>query len=115
MDINKLTNSINGELKGTGTASRNQKMPETVSNNELSDKVSLKSTDLNKNEKQSARLELEKLHRSSFERINDYRNKLAEFEKAGNSSPESLQETEIGKKINDPAVWSEIADKILGF
>lgn len=117
MDINKLTNHINGQVNGAGSAENSQKASQTSSakqEDNFSDKVSLDKFDHRKSEELFAKIELEKLNQSSFNRLKDVKAKLVEYEKARNISEEAAQETEIGKMINDPDVWENIAKNIVG-
>jgi len=42
------------------------------------------------------------------------KSKISEFETAKNESSETAAQTDIGKMINDPSVFEEIAKKMLG-
>lgn len=117
MDIKKLNNHVNGKLNGTNATEYSRHTSKTSSakgQEEVSDKVTIKSSNSHKSEKQFARLELEKLNQSSIDRLKDYKAKISAYQQAKASSPEEAGETEIGQKLNDPDVWSDIAGKILG-
>jgi len=117
MDINKLTNHINGHINGSGGAENSQKASEASTpkqEDSFSDKVSLNKFNNRKSEELFAKIELEKLNQSSFSRLKDLKSKLVEYENAKNDSAEAAQETEIGKMINDPDVWESIAKNIVG-
>ncbi len=75
--------------------------------------MSLENFSSRKNEQLFAKIELEKLNQSSFNRLKDYKAKISEYERAKNESPEAAKNTEIGKMINDPEVWGNIARNIL--
>jgi hypothetical protein len=115
MDINNINGKLNGHLNGTRSSEETGKPQADIkpaSKNGYSDKVSLGRYSGKKNEELFARVELEKLNQSSFDKLRTMKAKIAEYEEAKKSSPESAAETEIGKMLNNPGVWKEIADKI---
>ena len=117
MEINKLTNNINGHISGSKAAEGNQEAQKVSSRdktNGFSDKVSLDKLPSGKNEDLFAKIELEKLNQSSFGKLKDYKAKIEEYKAAKEISPEAASKTEIGQMINDPEVWGAIADKIQG-
>ena len=115
MDIKKLNNNINAQLNGTGAAGHSAKASEAANNKAArptTDKVSLGDYRFSKNEKLFAKIELEKLNQSSFGKLKEYKAKLQEYQEAKEVSPEKAGATEIGKMLNDPEIWSQIADKM---
>lgn len=115
MDINKLTNNINGPLDSASSANSSQNASKIESAKEadkFSDKVSLEQFGARKSEKLFAQIELEKLNQNSFSKLKAYKAKLVEYEAAKSKSDEAAAETEIGKLLNNPDVWSDIANKI---
>lgn len=114
MDINKIGNILND-------AKASAQSPKTVQDNSVSnsepkyaDKVTIKNNSTGKNEQDFARIEYEKQNRSSFESLKSYKAKLSEFEDLQKTDPSSAKLTEIGQKLNDPDVWKNMAEKILG-
>lgn len=117
MDINKLNNQINGRIEGSKASEQGQKasgISPVRKNEEISDKVSLSGGSAKKGDELFARIELEKINQSSFGKLQDYKEKLKAYEEAKAQSPEAAAQTEIGKKLNDPQVWQDIAQKMLG-
>jgi len=118
MDINKLKNNIDSHLTGTkGTDNSHKTSPSSTrkakSDDSVKDKVSLENYSVNKSEKEFAKVELKKLNQTSFDRLKNYKAKLSEYNQAGNISTEAAKKTEIGKLINDPDTWNEIARQII--
>ena len=113
MDIKKLTTHLNG----TQPAKKGQSMSGASSvdgeRNGSQDKVSLNGYSFRQNELLFARTEYEKQTQASFGKMNALKAKLAEYHTARSESAEKAVETEIGQKLNDPAVWSGIARKML--
>ena len=62
----------------------------------------------------SPKTELDKLSRGSFDKVRAMKAELTEYENAMKSSPEDAAKTTLGAKLNDPAVWENIADAMLG-
>lgn len=120
MDINNLSNHVNnGQLNPNKiTADQTQKVNDSSAkpvDNEISDKVSVSSSfKSKKSEELFAKIELEKFKRGSFDRLKDMKAKLTEYEAAKAKSPEEAKETAIGKMLDNPDVWEEIAQKITG-
>jgi len=116
MDINNISNLIKNHINESKAAASNEKS-EAVSagkgKDSISDKVSIDSQRSAKSDEQFARIELEKLNNSSFEKLKSIKAKLVEYEKLKATSPEKAANSEIGKLINDPAVWGDIANKII--
>ncbi|MEQ8525910.1 hypothetical protein [Gracilimonas sp.] len=116
MEINKLTNHVNGQIKSTDASESSKgasKVTRTEKPAEFTDKVSLENYSAKKSEQLFAKIELEKLNQSSFGKLKDYKAKLQAYEAAKNESPEAAKNTEIGKMLNDPEVWSKIAQNIV--
>jgi len=118
MDINNITNSFNGKATDTNstTESRAASGSSAISksNNGFADKVSLGNYSANKGEELFAKIEMEKLNQSSFDKLKTMKANISEYQAAKEISPEAANETEIGKLLNNPDVWGEIADKIIG-
>jgi hypothetical protein len=116
MEINKLTNQVNGHIKSTDASGGSQqasKVSRAEKSAELTDKVSLENFSAKKSEQLFAKIELEKQNQTSFGKLKDYKAKLQAFETAKNESPEAARNTEIGKMLNDPEIWSKIAQNIV--
>ncbi|SMO95887.1 hypothetical protein [Gracilimonas mengyeensis] len=117
MDINKLNNHINGHVNGTAASDSTERsnQAEAIGKaRETSDKVSLTNpSNAKKSEELFAKIELEKLNQSSFDKLKGYKAKLQEYEAAKEQSPEAAAQTEIGKMLNDSDVWGKIAQNII--
>lgn len=117
MDINKLSNHIDRKLDGTRPADQNQKAANNsvkAPDSEIADKVSLNSFKSNKSEELFAKIELEKLKHNSFDKLKEMKAKLSEYEAAKSDSQKDVKETALGKMLDNPEVWEEIAKKITG-
>jgi hypothetical protein len=115
MEINKLTNHISGQTNSTHASEGSQSASKITARDRshaVSDKVSLENFSSKKSEELFAKIELEKINHASFEKLKGYKMKLQEYEAAKQVSPEKAGNTEIGKMLNDPDVWSKIAQNI---
>ncbi len=115
MDIKNIYNNINSQVNGAGPSEGSGKSDRAASStkNSYSDKVSLNEYSRAKNEKLFAKIELEKLNTSSFDRLKEFKAKLNEYETALKESPDKAAETDIGKMLENPEVWESIATKIV--
>lgn len=117
MDINKLNNNINGRINKTEESSKGQKTTDASSEKSAVDSnvdnVSINDYKFLKNDREFAKLEMEKVNDASSKRLLEFKSKISEYQEAKNISDEAARETEIGRKINDSAVWEDIAKKIL--
>lgn len=116
MDLNNITNSINGKVNETREAEQGRKAEGkqiSESKKDISDKVTLDSYNFKKNEQLFARIELEKLNQSQFDKLKSYKAKISEYEAAVKISPEAAKETDLGKLLDNPDVWDEIANRII--
>ncbi|MTI86453.1 MAG: hypothetical protein FH748_00640 [Balneolaceae bacterium] len=117
MDINKLSNHVNEQVNNAGSTEHAKSASKTSAadkdKNSFSDKVSLDNFSSKKSEQLFAKIELEKINRESFSKLKDYKGKLKEYEAAKSQSDEAAKDTEIGKMLNDPDVWSTIAQNII--
>lgn len=116
MEINKLTTHLNNQVNGAKSeaaseASKASKVEK--SSGEHSDKVSISNNSTSKSEELFAKIEMEKLNQTSFDKLKGMKAKLQEYEAAKGVSDEAAKETEIGKMINDPEVWGQIAQNII--
>ncbi|REL38647.1 hypothetical protein DYD21_01475 [Rhodohalobacter sp. SW132] len=119
MDIKNISNHLNNNVNGKGPAengsvSADKKTSANESANNVSDKVTFGSYHTSKSEELFARIELEKLNQSSFDKLKTMKSKISEYQAAKEVSDNAANETEIGKLLNNPEVWGEIADKIIG-
>lgn len=116
MDINKL-NSVNGSSinKSNNTSVNSGAKDSSPANksNATEDKISLSDYTFRNNDKLFAKLELEKLNNASSERFDKIKAQVSEYRKASEGSSEEASHTDLGEKLNDPSVWSDIAEKIL--
>lgn len=122
MDINRLSNIITDtQSAGMGQKAANvgsnaqvqDVSQQTKSTNEVADKVSIDSSRV-RNEAEFAKTELDKLSRGSFDKVRAMKTQLTEYQNVMKSSPEDAAKTTLGAKLNDPAVWEDIADAMLG-
>ncbi|MEX0680359.1 MAG: hypothetical protein WD097_03185 [Balneolales bacterium] len=115
MDIKKLATYID-DSQASGK-SQHTAGPRSINvsdqNKSDADKVSLDGYHFKKNEVLFARSEYDKQHHEAFEKVKAFKAKLTEFEQAKNTSPTSAHSTELGKMLNDPEVWEQIARKML--
>lgn len=117
MDINNITNLLNDKVNSADSTGKSQNTPETSiskSNGSIADKVSLGEYNTNKSEELFAKIELEKLNQSSFDKLKSMKAQISEYEAAKEISHDAANETKIGQLINDPNVWSQIATRIIG-
>jgi len=118
MDINNISNQVSKNLNGAESADNsslpsNNKANTSGPSNSDSDKVSSGNYHPDMSEHLFARNELEKLNQTSFEKLKTMKTKITEYQAAKEVSEEAAKETEIGKLLNNPEVWGEIANKIL--
>jgi len=115
MDINKINNHASNPIQSSKAeeAERTSKPAAADKSRELSDKVSISTSSANKSEELFAKIELEKLNQSSFEKLKMMNAKIKEYEAAKNAPGDLANKTEIGKKLNDLAIWEKIAKGIL--
>ncbi|MFP8488627.1 hypothetical protein ACKGJO_05945 [Gracilimonas sp. Q87] len=116
MEINKLTSNLSNQVNGTKSeaaseASSTSKVEK--SSKDLSDKVSLSNNGAQKSEELFAKVEMEKLNESSFDKVKEMKVKLQAYEQAKGVSDEAANNTEIGKMLNDPEVWGKIAENLI--
>ncbi len=116
MEINKINNHISGQLKGTEASEHNRQASKVTDANKadsLKDTVSLNNYTAKKSEELFAKIELEKLNQGSFDKLKSYKNKIQAYQAAKAESPEAAANIEIGKMLNNPDVWGDIADAIM--
>lgn len=122
MDINRLSNIITdtqsaGMGQKAANVGNNAQVQDVNSQSksapEVADKVSIDSGRV-RNEAEFAKTELDKLSRGSFDKVRAMKAQLTEYQNAMKSSPEEASKTALGAKLNDPAVWENIADAMLG-
>jgi len=118
MDINKISSHLSNKLSEAKSTEQGEKSSAASAVNKadsvFSDKVSLKEESKLKNERIFAKIELAKLDQSSFEKLKAMKSKISEYEAASKESSDAAAQTDIGKMINDPSVFEEIAKKMLG-
>lgn len=116
MDINNISNLIQNHISESKSAASNEKSAAVSAGKgpeAISDKVTIDSQRSAKSEEQFARIELDKLNQSSFEKLRTIKSKLVEFENAKEASPNAAANTDIGKLLNNPEVWGDIANKLM--
>ena len=117
MDINRLNNNINNGFKKTEESGKAESKKDVsfkkAAENNPAHKVSITDYKFRKNDQLFARIELGKLEEASTEKLADMKTKINAYEKAGAESEEAGRQTEIGKKLNNPDVWNDIAQKML--
>lgn len=116
MNINNISNHTNSNINASEPAdgkSASADVSAKTSGNNVSDKVSIGGYSENKGEELFAKVEMEKLNQSSFDKLKSMKSKISEYQAAKDVSDTAAGETEIGKLLNNPDVWGEIANKIL--
>lgn len=115
MDINKLNNISGNNVNKTNETSKGKESQRTSSKSSdtPTDKVSLDDYQFRNNDQLFAKLELEKLNESSSKQFKEMKAQVSEYMEASQNPDTSIQQTEMGQKINDPSVWGNIANKIL--
>jgi len=117
MDINNISNNLSSQLNGTNSAKGNGSASEvsiSKPDDSISDRVSINNYGSNKGEELFAKIEMEKLNQSSFDNLKSMKAKISEYQAAKEVSDDAAGQTEIGQKLNDPDIWGEIANKIIG-
>ncbi|MCR9133213.1 MAG: hypothetical protein NXI08_11580 [bacterium] len=114
MEINNLSTQLNGSIDGAkaNEARSAQKVQGNTESSNSADKVSLSSTGVQSNEDQFAKIELEKANSAAFTKLREYKARIQEYDQARQVSPEAARETELGKMLNDPAVWEKMAENM---
>lgn len=117
MDIKNLSNNINGQLNNTNKlGDQNPSVDSNASkpvDKSISDKVSVNSSfKSNNSEELFAKIELEKFRAGSFDKLRDMKAKISEYEAAKEIAPEKAKDTEVGKMLDNPAIWEAIAEKM---
>jgi len=117
MNINKTENNPNNKFRRTEHSSKGERTsnlsPQKISSDQPTDKVSIRDYPFHNDERLFAKLQLDKLNNSSSKQLGKLKAKVNEYQEALNSSSLDADKTELGKKINDPDVWGDIANKIL--
>ena len=114
MEINKLSTSLNGAIDGSNASENTRaaaRVNDAPSSKDFSDKVSLSNTS-GKSDAEFAKVELEKANQASFSKLKEYKARINEYDAARQVSPEAARETELGKMLNDPAVWEKMAENM---
>lgn len=118
MDINKISSHLSNQLSEAKSTDPGEKSSVASAANKadsvFSDRVSLKQESKLNNERIFAKIELAKLEESSFEKLKAMKSKINEYDAVSQKSSEEAAQTDIGKMINDPAVFEEIAKRMLG-
>lgn len=115
MEINKLSTQLNGQIDGSKAAENarsTSKADQSTDSKGLSDKVSISSNGIQSSDEQFARIELEKANSAAFSKLKEYKARIQEYDEARQISPEAAKETELGKMLNDPAIWEKMAENM---
>ncbi len=115
MEINKLSTQLNGQIDGSKAAENaraTSKADQGTDSKGLSDKVSISSNGIQSSDEQFARIELEKANSAAFSKLKEYKARIQEYDEARQISPEAAKETELGKMLNDPAIWEKMAENM---
>ena len=115
MEINKLSTQLNGQIDGNKAADANQaaaRVGNSDSSTGITDKVSLSNNGVQTSDEQFAKIELEKANSASFTKLREYKAKIQEYDEARQVSKEAADQTELGKMLNDPAVWEQMAENM---
>lgn len=115
MNINKLQNlnKFYNRAEQPSEGENSTRASQHSSAQDSGDKVSIDEYEFRNNDLLIAKHELGKLKKVSSSRVNELKTKITEFQEAKTNPDKQIQETEMGKKINNPAVWQNIAHKIL--
>lgn len=114
MDIKNLSNHSNGKLNGVDASeqSRSSSRPSSDKPTTWPDKVSLEQYPFRNNEELFAKSELNKVNQASFEKLKVIQARLSEYAAAKQESDQAAERTELGKMLNNPAVWEKIAQQL---
>lgn len=116
MDINRLNNNINNGFNKTEESGKSEKADISFKKSPEENpahKVSLTDYKFRKNDQLFAKIELGKLEEASSQKLAELKTKIDDYQNAKAESEEAARQTEIGKQLNDPEVWGEIARKML--
>jgi len=117
MDIKKTENNPSNKFRKTEHSSKGERSSHLASNksssNPLSDRVSISDYTFRDDEHLFAKLQLDKLNESSSKCLGKLKAKVNKYQETLHSSSKEASETELGRKINNPDVWEDIANKIL--
>lgn len=119
MEINKLSKQLDTRLTEAGSVQNERPSGATrtsgSSRNEhlYKDQVSVSRPDSNQSDEELARAQLQKLNQERFEKLRELKMKLQEFHDAKREVVERILETELGQKVESPAVMEEIARHML--
>ena len=114
MEINKLSIQLNGQINGSKTSDTSRASSNAVNTdlNKPSDKVSISNLGVKNSDEQFASIELDKANSAAFTKLKEYKARINEYDAARQISPEAARETELGKMLNDPAVWEKMAENM---
>lgn len=120
MEINKLSNQLNNRLQESGRAEPDSATGKTGSarrstddSSPVDDRVSVRQLDESASDQELARTELDKMHRERFEKLQELKAKLQEFQEAKKEVVERILETELGQKVEDPSIMEQIAQQMM--
>ncbi len=115
MDIRNISNYTNNKVNSPENSNKeihqvNPSELKKLQNTTELDKLSVSA--VNKDELSFAKVELEKLNKIALENIAEYRQKIQDYQELSSDQMDKLKNNELHKLLNDPEVWSRIADKI---
>lgn len=116
MEINRLSTQLNAQIDGSSSTDQSRaasKVSNTDTPKDAAASVSLSSNGVAKSDEQFAKIELEKANQASFSKLKDYKARINEFQAAKDVSDDAAAQTELGKMLNDPAVWQKMAENML--
>lgn len=120
MEINKLSNQLDRRLHEDGRVRKSGETGKTDGPRERSgetaptdDRVSVHHLEEIESDEALARTELDKLDRDRFEKLQELKSKLQEFQEAKRDLTERILETELGQKVEDPTVMQQVAQQMI--
>lgn len=117
VDIDEILDSINGDHRTTDGMNDYSSF-QGLRDREHALTVSGKIVELNhymsNSDQPHAKREMEKLNEESNDKVKQMKAKISEYRSAKAISEQAAKETELGKLLNSPDVWEDIAYKILG-
>jgi hypothetical protein len=114
MEINKLSTQLNGQINGSKASDTTRARSNALNTdlNKTSDKVSISNSGVKNSDELFASIELDKANSAAFTKLKEYKARINEYDAARQISPEAARETELGKMLNDPAIWEKMAENM---
>ncbi|NBC27833.1 MAG: hypothetical protein GVY08_13295 [Bacteroidetes bacterium] len=117
VDIDEILDSINGDRLTSDGANDHisiQGLRDREHGLRVSGKIMEQSDCISSNDQPHAKREMDKLNEESNNKLKQMKAKISLYRSAKAVSEKAASETEIGKLLNSPDVWEDIAYKILG-